>query len=354
MLQQTRVETVIPYYERFLDRFPTVADLAAAPLDEVLALWSGLGYYRRARHLHAAAVRMAAAGGPPCTVEGWQELPGVGVYTAAAVASIAAGVVVPVLDGNVERVMARWLGLAEDVKRSGPRARLLAAAADLLEPSRPGDSNQALMEVGATVCLPRRPRCPLCPLRGACVAAAEGRPESYPPPRPKRRSEAVRLLVAVVEEGGRVLLYRRPPESPLLAGTWELPWVELDGHAAAAGRRLAAKYGGAGDAAARSGWRLGPEVARVRHGITYRDFEVSVCGAKLEAGVVAEAGGGSECGWFDAEEREALPASSLVGKVLRAVAAAAGGNEETGRLGGPQGLRTRGRPASRSRSRPRG
>jgi A/G-specific adenine glycosylase len=325
MLQQTRVETVIPYYERFLARFPTVADLASAPIDEVLALWSGLGYYRRARHLHAAAVRMAAAGGPPCTVEGWQELPGVGAYTAAAVASIAGGAVTPVLDGNVERVMARWLGLAEDVKRAGARARLLAAAAGLLECSRPGDSNQALMEVGAVLCLPRRPKCLLCPLRGGCVTAAEGRPELYPPARLKRRSEIVRLLVAVVEHRGRVLLYRRPQESVLLAGTWELPWVELDGLAGSAGMRLAEKYGAAGEAAARHEWRLGPEVARVRHGITYRDFEVSIRSAKLGADVVAESGAGCECGWFDARERMALPASSLVGKVLRAAAQGAAG-----------------------------
>jgi A/G-specific adenine glycosylase len=375
MLQQTRVETVIPYYERFVARFPTVADLAVAPLDEVLALWSGLGYYRRARHLHAAAVRMAAAGGPPCTIEGWRELPGVGAYTAAAVASIAGGVVAPVLDGNVERVMARWLGLAEDVKRAAVRVRLLAAAAGLLEPGRPGDSNQALMEVGAVVCLPRRPRCPLCPLRSACVAAAEGQPEIYPPPRMKRRSERVRLLVAVVENAGRVLLYRRPPDSALLAGTWELPWVELDdldGAAVSAGMRLARKYGGAGALAARREWRLGPEVARVRHGITYRDFEVSVRSARLDAGtggtaeiveiaessgIVAEPGEGSECGWFDAEERTALPASSLVGKILRAIGAAdaaAGSGEEKEEAAEARIFRTPGRRASRSRSRPPG
>jgi A/G-specific adenine glycosylase len=354
MLQQTRVETVIPYYERFLTRFPTVKDLAAAPLDEVLALWSGLGYYRRARHLHAAAVLMAAAGGPPRTLEGWRELPGVGSYTAAAVASIAGGVVAPVLDGNVERVMARWLGLAEDVKRSGPRARLLAAADGLLELSRPGDSNQALMEVGAVVCLPRRPRCPLCPLRSSCVAAAEGEPEAYPLPRLKRRSETVRLLVAVVEEAGRVLLYRRPPDSVLLAGTWELPWVELDGRALSAGTRLAAKYGGAGERGSKPEWVLGPEVALVRHGITYRDFEVSVRSAKLGAGIVAEAGGQGECGWFDAEERSALPASSLVGKVLRAVTAAARPAREGGKERSTVRFRSRGRPASRSPNRPRG
>src|SRR5580700_687072 len=143
MLQQTRVEAVLPYYDRFLGRFPSVDALALAPLDEVLALWSGLGYYRRARQLHAAARRIVDAGEFPRTIERLLELPGVGAYTAAAVASIAFGAAVPVLDGNVERVMARQLALAQDPKRAASRARLLDAAAALLDPARPGDSNQA-------------------------------------------------------------------------------------------------------------------------------------------------------------------------------------------------------------------
>jgi A/G-specific adenine glycosylase len=345
MLQQTRVEAAIPYFERFLARFPAVGDLARAPVDEVLALWSGLGYYRRARQLHAAACRIAAAGEFPCTVEGWLALPGVGAYTAAAVASIAFGALTPVLDGNVERVMARRLALAADPKRGAARARLLAAAAELLDPARPGDSNQALMELGATLCLPRRAACAECPLLGGCRAAAAGEPERYPPPRRKRATERRRLLVAVVARGGRVLLYRRPAESELLPGSWELPWVALEdaadaasaataeepvvaGGAAAAGgdeagRRLGAKYGG-------GRWRVGPAVGRVRHGITFRDLEVTVCRAEVglgDAGEVREVQkeeveAGIEPGWFDAAERARLPMSSLVGKVLRAAARA--------------------------------
>ena len=366
MLQQTRVEAVLPYYERFLDRFPSVDELAGAPIDEVLALWSGLGYYRRARQLHAAARHIADAGEFPRTLDRLLDLPGVGSYTAAAVASIAFGLAVPVLDGNVERVMARRLAQAEDPKRGAPRARLVAAAAALLDPSRPGDSNQALMELGATVCLPRQPRCLLCPLRPGCAAAAEGRPELYPPPRRRRQTEIRWLLVAVVasrEDPDRVLLFRRSPRPPqaepaawltagsvgLPAGAWELPWLELADEEAqparlapptspAAGERrsrgLADKYGGA--------WRLGPALAAVRHGITHRDLRVTVHGAELLSAGADEVREGVDSGWFDAGERAALPMSALVGKALRARAAALGPADVSGCRASP------------SRSRPRG
>lgn len=323
MLQQTRAEAVIPHYQRFLARFPSVDELAGAPLDDVLTLWSGLGYYRRARFLHAAACRMAATGGPPSTLEGWQHLPGVGPYTAAAVASIAFGIVVPVLDGNVERVMARRLGMTEDVKRTAARARLRAAAAELLDADRPGDSNQALMELGAVLCLPRRPRCPECPLERGCTAAAQGRQQDYPTRRPERRRETVRLVVAIVELDGRILLFRRPPGSSLLAGTWELPWVDLDrstGAGAETAVRLAEKYDPGGGAAARPAWLLGPELAQVRHAITHRDLVVSVHGARLVTDTVAETSRESGWGWFAAAEVASLPTSSLVGKVLHAAA----------------------------------
>jgi len=335
MLQQTRAEAVLPYYQRFLERFPDVDALARGPLEEVLALWSGLGYYRRARQLHAAARQVAETGAFPRTPEALRDLPGVGAYTAAAVASIAFGAAVPVLDGNVERVVGRWLALADDPKRVAARAMLLAAAAALLDPDRPGDSNQALMELGATVCLPRRPGCPLCPLRAGCAAAREGHPERFPPPRRKRARELRRLLVAVVEAGGRLLLFRpaamaargegaaprlparrrdglRPLGEGLFAGTWELPWVELQDADAPPLQGLAGKYGG--------GWRLGPQLAVVRHSITHRDLRVGVCRAQLLAGGADEVreGIGFRCGWFDAAERSALPMSSLVGKVMRA------------------------------------
>lgn len=310
MLQQTRVEVVLPFYTRFLERFPTVEDLARAEVEEVLALWSGLGYYRRARQLHQAARRIAESGvGFPRTHEGLLALPGVGAYTAAAVASIAFRLPVPVMDGNVERVLSRCLALGDDPKSSGARRKLLAAAAGLLHPERPGDSNQALMELGATLCSPRRPKCLLCPLSPGCRARREGDPEAYPVPRMKRETERHRLLVAVVEDGPAVLLFRRPDDSPLLAGTWELPWVSLDQDSSPEAA-LAARYGGR--------WTLGPCLAQVRHGITYRDMEVDVHLATLSRAGRRQ---GMEGGWFNERQRAGLPLSSLVGKVLGATSA---------------------------------
>lgn len=313
MLQQTRVETVLPFYNRFLERFPTVGDLARARIEEVLALWSGLGYYRRARQLHAAARRIVELGAFPATLEGLLALPGIGAYTAAAVASIAFGVTTPVMDGNVERVLSRCLALDADPKSGGARRQLLAAAAELLDSRRPGDSNQALMELGATLCSPRRPKCLLCPLRPGCRAALEGDPELYPRARVKREGERHRIVVAVVERDGGVLLFRRPEDSALLAGTWELPWVtaEVNGvpEEEAPEAALAARYGGR--------WTLGPRAAGVRHGITYRDLEVDVHPASLTWG--GEVREGWAAGWFNAAARAALPLSSLVGKVLAAL-----------------------------------
>lgn len=314
MLQQTRVEVVLPYYERFLEKFPDVEALAAAELPDVLARWSGLGYYRRARQLHAAACRIVERGGFPRTLEDLLELPGIGPYTAAAVASIAFGVVTPVLDGNVERVVSRLLALPGDLRTRPARARLLEAAGALLDPGRPGDSNQALMELGATLCSPRAPKCLLCPLLPGCRAGRAGEGEAYPTPRPKRAPQRHRLAVAVVEEvGGGVLLLRRGDDSPLLAGTWELPWVEVrDVEGGEPEAAFAARYGGL--------WRLARSQAQVRHGITFRDLTVDVYRAELapesRAALLRD---GAGAGFFDATARAALPLSSLVGKVLRAL-----------------------------------
>jgi len=319
MLQQTRVEVVLPYYERFLERFPAVEDLAAAPIDEVLGLWSGLGYYRRARQLHAAAGRIAEEGFPT-SAAGWRELPGVGAYTAAAVASIAFGEAVAVLDGNVERVVARRLALSGDPKRAAVRRRLLAGATDLVDPERPGDSNQALMELGATLCTPSNPRCLLCPLSEDCSARRAGAPERYPELKKKRAPIQVRWVVAVAERDGRRLLFRRGDEEELLAGTWELPWVPR-GEGTAQAEGLAMRYGGR--------WHLGEAVATVRHSITHRAIEVEIREARWEtddaedgegaAGSLAEGRPGPEAGWFGPGEIAALATSSLVAKVIGAL-----------------------------------
>ena len=225
MLQQTQVETVRGYFTRFMQAFPTVAALAAAPQQQVLKLWEGLGYYTRARNLQRAAQQIVASGGElPRDVAGWAALPGVGPYTAAAIASICFGIPAPVVDGNVLRVFARYLGWDDDFRKPAARARL----AEWLQPwivasGRPGDFNQAMMDLGATCCTPRSPCCDACPLRDDCVARREGRQAALPT-RPPRKTLPTRTAVAVLvrDAAGRVLLTQRAPDG-LLGGLWELP-----------------------------------------------------------------------------------------------------------------------------------
>jgi A/G-specific adenine glycosylase len=216
MLQQTRVAAAIPYYERFLARFPDVHALARARTDDVLALWSGLGYYRRARHLHAAA-RIVAEKGFPRTEAQWRELPGIGPYAAAAISSIAFGERAAAVDGNVVRVLSRFHATTGSV-------RDLARA--WLSRTSPGDHNQAIMELGATVCTPRAPSCPRCPLSSSCGGTRD--PLRYPAPRARPRITEERLAVALVLRDGKVQLFRRKPDG-LLAGMWELPPAEPRG-----------------------------------------------------------------------------------------------------------------------------
>ncbi|HEY7462149.1 MAG TPA: A/G-specific adenine glycosylase [Gemmatimonadota bacterium] len=221
MLQQTRVATATPYYRRFLRRFPSFAALSRADEQDVLTQWEGLGYYRRARNLLRTARLVTARGGRlPRSAAELRTLPGIGPYTAAAVASVAFGEPEPVLDGNVERVAARLVALEAPPARARPALRELLRA--LLPPGRPGDFNQALMELGATVCTPRRPHCPACPVRTFCRAAALGRPEAYPRRRP-RAPAPVRAEDGLLLGWQRRLLLRRRPREGLLGGLWSLP-----------------------------------------------------------------------------------------------------------------------------------
>lgn len=205
MLQQTTVATVVPYWERFLARFPDVATLAAAPEDEVLAAWSGLGYYRRARQLHAAARRVVAGGGRlPADAAGWRDLPGVGPYAAGAIASLGLGLPEPAVDANVRRVLTRWLGAT--AAPPGP-SRLEALARALICVERPGDWNEALMELGATVCAARLPACIACPLQRWCATGRGGPPEALPAPAAARPvALAVRAALLVLWRGDRLWL----------------------------------------------------------------------------------------------------------------------------------------------------
>jgi len=294
MLQQTTVRAVVPYYRRFIRLFPTVRALAAARPGEVLAAWSGLGYYRRARSLSKAARIIVGkhAGRFPRRIEDALALPGVGRYTAGAILSIAYGARLPVLDGNVGRVLSR-LRLVRGADSAARSRRLWRLAGELVAvtPS-PGDLNQALMELGATLCTPTAPACAVCPLSRRCAARATGLQETIPSRRRVRAPIKVRAAVAVVTRDGRYLLHRRS-DRDLMRGLWELPAVGR-------GRRS-------------DGLRLavGRSVATVRHSITYRRLEVSVHPARL----LAEPPRGGYR-FVAPAELDHLPTSSLVRKVL--------------------------------------
>ena len=286
MLQQTLVAAVVPFYERFIERYPEPLALAQAPEAEYLALWSGLGYYARARNLWRAARAIAFLGRFPQTLGGIRLLPGVGDYTAAAVASIAFGLPHAVLDGNVVRVLSRLTAEAGDVRATSVRARLKEIAQTLLDRRRPGDFNQALMELGATVCLPKNPQCLLCPLREHCLARAQGI-EDQLPVLPRRR-EAVKLSVVLclVERQGRVLMRQRGAGEKRLAGFWELPEARF---LPAAERR--------------------EKLGEFRHSITRHDYLIEVW---RTAHVKAPKG----FHWIAADELPRLPLATTARKAL--------------------------------------
>ena len=224
MLQQTQVATVIPYYRRFLKRFPSLKALADAREDDLLKVWEGLGYYTRGLNLLRAArrVRDEHGGRLPRTYEGLVSLPGIGRYTAGAVLSIAMGQDAPVLDGNVMRVLARLLDWAEDVTRAPVKEALWGVAERLVAPGRTGDFNQAMMELGSQVCVPRAPRCDTCPVRRVCRANAAGTQDDLPVKARRKPVPHYEIGVGVVWQGDRVLIARRP-STGLLAGLWEFP-----------------------------------------------------------------------------------------------------------------------------------
>jgi A/G-specific adenine glycosylase len=301
MLQQTTVKAVIPYYEHFLGAFPTLRALARARPASVLAAWSGLGYYRRARHLHEAARLVARRhdGLLPSDREGLLALPGIGRYTAGAILSLAHGKAEPIVDGNVARVLCRLLGERRDPRARQVEARLWRVAAGLVgAATHPGDLNEALMELGATVCTPLSPDCPRCPLRRDCRARAAGLQKSIPPPRERRPGVRLQRRVGVVERNGR-LLVRRRTGTGLMDGLWEFPDItEKNSH----GPLQALE-------------RLGT----VKHLVTYRQFEVAVHRARLE--------GAAPRGWrwVTPAALRRLPTSSLVGKVLSTWSGECGG-----------------------------
>ncbi len=329
MLQQTRVETVTPRYTRFLERFPDVGALAAAPVDDVLAEWSGLGYYRRARSLHAAAITIGDEldGEFPRTYEQLKALPGIGDYTAAAIAGIAFGEPRVGIDGNVVRVLCRYFGIADDPVRAAVHRRLKDAAESLLVKHPPGQVTQALMELGARVCTPRSPRCDECVLAARCIARIEERQAGLP----IRRKQIIRDVAeaaAVIERNGSLLLVRgqRPG---LLAGMWEFPALDSRGAAEAQAEGVVA------ESPAREATGLVAYLAQlgiqprameplgeIRHGITNRRITCTVyrAAAESEPEPEAPAGSGIEIGWFTAAEASQIPLAASATRILELLA----------------------------------
>jgi A/G-specific adenine glycosylase len=279
MLQQTRVAAVLDHYTRFLLKFPTVQTLAAARESSVLTLWSGLGYYHRAGRMHHAAKLIARErkGVFPRTAADWRDLPGIGRYTAAAIASIAFGEAVAVVDGNVERVVDRVFGAGEGREAAWRRAE------SLLDRERPGDFNQAMMELGATVCTPRAPQCSVCPLRSWCVSRGAGNA------RPQAARKRKQLTFGLARNSGSVLLVQRPPDASLMAGMWELPACSQPN----------------GDR----------PLATLRHAITDSDYEVSVFA--LTPGKCRRLA--MDARWFARRQWERLPLTGLTRKILRSL-----------------------------------
>jgi A/G-specific adenine glycosylase len=275
MLQQTTVVTVASYFADFVARWPTVQDLAAAPLDDVLVAWAGLGYYARARNLHKAAKAVVERFGGvfPSDEETLRSLPGVGVYTAAAIAAIAFDRPAAVMDGNIERVLSRLFRVATTLPQAKAELRVLAA--QLTPQSRPGDYAQAMMDLGASLCSPRKPACAICPFRALCAAAKAGDAETYPVKKPKAEKPTRRGVAFWVMRGDGSVLLRRRPERGLLGGMVEVPgsvWVEgaLDLATARAQAPLIAP------------WRVLDGI--VRHTFTHFQLELTVLAANVRLG----------------------------------------------------------------------
>jgi len=302
MLQQTRVDVVVPYYERFVACFPTLPALADAAEADVLGCWAGLGYYARARNLHraAAAVVRDHGGELPREAAALAALPGIGRYTVGALRSIAFGERAAVVDGNVRRVLARLCGL------SAPTDTELWRIAEELVPERgAGDWNQALMELGATVCLPRNPGCAACPVGSDCAARESGAPERFPAPVKRPAPRRMRALAGVVTRRGRVLVWRRPSDG-LFGGLWELPTV-TGADSATLLAELERRTG--------IGARAGASLGQLRHPLTHRDLRLEVleledCGGRLRTSARGDAR------FCSPGELARLPLSALAKKAL--------------------------------------
>lgn len=289
MLQQTRVAAVIPYYERFLARFPTFEALAGAPESELLAYWAGLGYYYRARNLQKAARLVRDAGSFPQTYEDIRRLPGIGDYTAAAIASISFDLPYAVLDGNVLRVLSRLFADATNIASTSGRKHFSVLANELLYRPAPGAFNQAMMELGATVCLPKNPHCLICPVAGVCRARRTGRQNDLPVKIAVQKSVREERVLLWIEREGQLLVWKRPSTSHLMPGFWELPEAAQLPNAVA-----------------------GPKLGSFRHSITFHNYVFEVVRAISPADT-------GHCEWISLTDLSNLPTSTVFKKASRAV-----------------------------------
>jgi A/G-specific adenine glycosylase len=296
MLQQTQVATALPYFDRWMRRFPDVSTLAQADLEEVLKLWEGLGYYRRARDLHRASkiINDRKMGGFPQTVKEWMALPGIGRYTAGAIVSIATNQPAPVLDGNVIRVLARAFRIRGDVTTGAVKKRLWTLAESLLPEEDARNFNQGLMELGATVCTPAAPRCELCPVCSHCKAYARNEHGLLPHRRPRKKTVKLEGIVGIVVRRGKVLVRRRPAEGRMGA-LWEFPqlWGESSDPTKALQRELHSKHGlHVQDARV---------LKRVKHSFTHHRIDLLVLAFEHVKGRMCRGQ------WADVSDLETLP-----------------------------------------------
>ena len=314
MLQQTRVETVVGYYDRFLRRFPTLESLAHARLEDVLAAWSGLGYYRRARLLHAGARAVVDdhGGELPRAEADIRRIPGIGPYTAGAILSIAFGERAPILDGNGKRILSRLFAVEGDVSKAPAARRLWDLARALVRDGSPSEVNQAQMELGALVCTPTSPSCADCPVSFACAAHRAGTVSRYPRLPTRRAPVDVECVVALVTSGDRVLLRRRV-SGELHEGLWDLPGG------------FTGDAGDVGTDASRArelvplSLRFGPRVGEIRHMVTHRRVRLLVHAVSLREPVVWQtlvSSGGATLAWFEREAALALALPAPTRRVL--------------------------------------
>ncbi len=317
MLQQTRVAAVLPYYERFLEAFPTLRDLACASEERVLARWSGLGYYARARNLRRAAREIVARHGGALPDDGTalERLPGIGPYTRGALLSLCFDRPHPVVDGNVERVLARWFAIAGDPKSSRVKRRMWSLAASLLPPGSPAAFNQAMMELGARVCTPRAPACERCPVALACRALAAGRVGDYPARRRKSPARRVECAAAIVESARGVFLVRR--EEGANRGLYDLPAVEDVPPGWSARDRLA-RLRAMLDRFGISIRRLS-SAGEVRHGVMERNYVVALHRGRVGRDGSRTASGFGAGRWVGRKGIAAVPLTARARKALELV-----------------------------------